>query len=170
MVPTIEKDNSNNSAMSLKVKIKIKDRIVIDVRKAIKEAQSKDVVKAGVLESAGSYPDGLHAAEVATFHEFGTRDIPQRSFLRSTERENREALFVLFQQLTMHVLLRKMTANKALGLVGEKMKGLIQKKIANGDPNWKKLEDSTIAAKGSSKALIDTGQLRQSINYEVVKK
>ena len=54
---------------------------------------------------------------------------------------------------------------KALELIGLFVKGLIQGRMSAGIPP--PLKASTIARKGSSKPLINTGQLRASIDYEV---
>lgn len=41
-------------------------------------------------------------------------------------------------------------------------------KIRDGDPSWTALADSTIAAKGSSQAWVDTGELRGEITLNVI--
>ena len=60
------------------------------------------------------------------------------------------------------------TAEGILKAIGVFQKGLIQEKIKSGDfePN----APSTIAKKGSDKPLIDTGTMRQSVNFAVTKK
>lgn len=52
--------------------------------------------------------------------------------------------------------------------IGIFQKDLIQEKITDGDfaPN----AESTIRQKGSSKPLIDSGRMRQSVNYVIQKK
>ena len=57
------------------------------------------------------------------------------------------------------------TAQGALEALGVFGKGLVQEKISTGDfePN----APSTIRKKGSDKPLIDTGRLRQSVNYVI---
>jgi hypothetical protein len=64
------------------------------------------------------------------------------------------------------VLLGRLSEDAALGLLGTKAVGEIQKRMARGiKPDN---APSTIAAKGSSTPLIDTGRLRQSVTYAVV--
>ena len=63
--------------------------------------QSKSAVKIGFQEDAKTEKktskvdgveftnlDALTVVEVATFHEFGTETIPQRSFIRSNDKNN----------------------------------------------------------------------------------
>ncbi len=61
---------------------------------------------------------------------------------------------------------------KALRLAGAYLEGKIKEKITNTDPDWPPLKPATIKRKGSSKPLIDTGKLRNSIvhNVELEKK
>ena len=49
--------------------------------------------------------------------------------------------------------------------IGLLYKGLIQRMIGSNMPPG--LKPKTIARKGSSKSLIDTGRMRQSIDFEV---
>lgn len=61
---------------------------------------------------------------------------------------------------------------KTLRLAGSYLEGKIKEKITNTDPEWPPLKPETIKRKGSSKPLIDTGKLRNSIvhNVELEKK
>ena len=50
----------------------------------------KDAVTVGIHKSAGNHDNSdLTVAEVAAYNEFGTERSPERSFMRSTMRENR---------------------------------------------------------------------------------
>jgi len=118
-------------------------------------------------------------AQIGTFHEFGTLDrfedsspatggkrgVPQRSFLRSTMDENQDKHADLMARATGKILDGALPVKVALGLVGAKVAADVQKKIKSGIKPA--LTQQTIEEKGSSKPLIDTGQLRQSISYEV---
>lgn len=103
----------------------------------------------------------LTVADVATFHEFGTRTIPARSFIRAwfDERvaENRD---LLLSQLKL-VAAGKLTLEDAMQRVALKMEASVRKRIrAHIAPP---LAQSTIDRKGSSTPLISTGQLVASI-------
>ena len=121
-------------------------------------------------------------AQIGTFHEFGTLDrfedsspagdgrsgVPQRSFLRSTVDENRAKYADLISRGVAKVIDGSMTMPRALGLVGARAAADVQEKISKGiDPA---LTQQTIARKGSSKPLVDTGQLRQAIDWKIEEK
>lgn len=129
--------------------------------------------------------DPVTTAQIGTFHEFGTLDrfedtspagdgsgkrgVPQRSFLRSTVDENRQKYANLITRATAQVIDGKMPVERALGLVGAAVVGDVQQKIAKGiEPS---LTEAGIKSKvkPSTKPLIDTGQLRQAIDYQVQK-
>jgi len=63
------------------------------------------------------------------------------------------------------VAAKKAKYEKEIGIF---QKDLVQEKITNGSfaPN----APSTVMAKGSSKPLIDTGRMRQSVNYVIQQK
>lgn len=142
--------------------------------------ERRPYVKAGVLESAGDHGDsGLTVAQVATFNEFGVdstdledpkrhRITPERSFIRTTMFESEERLLELTAKLKDRVLFEGLRVKQALGFIGATLRGLIQKKISEGDDSWPPNAPATIEAKGSSRPLIDSSQMRQAVNYEVV--
>lgn len=126
------------------------------------------------------FDDEVTNVLVAAVAEFGTADghVPSRSWLRAFVDENREMIRDLIRKLQIQWLDGKITHEQALGLLGAKLVGMIQARIAKGiDPP---LAESTKAARrGPDKAhkgprkftpLIDTGQFRQSIAWEVRKR
>ena len=116
-------------------------------------------------DSDGEAISGLTVVDVGTFHEFGAEGIPQRSFLGDTVDLNRQTYDQIISRLIYNIMLGKMNAKNGLELFGLRVVKDVQKRIADGiDPEN---ADSTIAAKGSSKPLVDTGQLRQSITFVV---
>ena len=60
------------------------------------------------------------------------------------------------------------TSEKVLDELGVFAKGMLQKEIKNGE--FVANAPSTVAKKGSSRPLIDTGLLRQSVNFVIKKK
>ncbi len=119
----------------------------------------------GVLQSAPAYPDGTSQAEVAFWNEFGTENIPERSFIRSTADEKRGNYTRTMKGEALKIMAGKSTVKVSLEKVGLLAQGHVRKKIKNlkSPPN----APATIKAKGSSNPLIDTGLMLQSINYEV---
>lgn len=108
--------------------------------------------------------EGMSVAEVAAVHEFGSLNMPERSFLRAGIRKNLKAYHQLNKKTLRQVLLGRMTLVHALGLLGEQAKSDVQTEITDGD--FAPLSEATIKRKGSSKPLIDSGQMRQSVAWE----
>jgi hypothetical protein len=125
-------------------------------------------VNVGVLTGSGKHDDSqMSVAEVGFIHEFGTVTISERSFIREPINSNSKDIKTLTGKQYKKVLNGEITAEKGIGLVGAFTVGVIQKSFTSN--NWKANSDATIANKGSSKPLIDTGQLRQSIAWEINK-
>ncbi len=118
-----------------------------------------------------NYPDGTSVIDVAFYNEFGheTRDgsyfvLPRPSLARGAKRyvkegkKNRKRIIKGIGQ-------GKIKTKKALGLMGAEARSNIQKEIVDlsDPPN----APSTIKAKKSTNPLVDTGLMRQTINYEV---
>lgn len=142
---------------------KLYKKIVTNVEKI---KSDEPYVKIGFPEEKSESKTGtnLTVAQVATFHEFGTEHIPERSFIRSTVAENRADINSFIENLKPSIL--NGASLKALSILGEYVQNLIKKKIQTGG-DWAPLKASTIRAKGSSKPLIDTGQMLNSIRYVV---
>lgn len=106
-------------------------------------------------------------AQLATWHEFGTLDghIPERSFIRSTINEHSDKYRALVRRVAAGILIGRFTERQALSLVGEQVASDIKSRIEAGIPPPN--AESTVAQKGSSKPLIDTGQMRNAITYKI---
>lgn len=101
--------------------------------------------------------ENFNLASLAAVLEFGNERIPSRPFLRQTLSENQEKYTALFTQLFKQGLQIERIYEQ-LALVAQ---GDVQLNIARG--NWAPNAKSTIKQKGSSKPLIDTGKMRQSV-------
>ena len=106
-------------------------------------------------------------AVIAAIHEFGWGDMPQRSFLRSAYDENLPMIDKMIQRVANGAVFGLGT-NAALNQLGNVVQGMVQRKIVDGPfvPN----SPATIKRKKSSRPLIDTGHLRQSIRYVIERK
>lgn len=126
-------------------------------------------VLVGVQGAEAAALDGdsaLTVAEVASFHEFGLGNNPERSWLRGWFDENEVPNTDLLRRAAAAALVEgKMSAEQALGILGAKFVGDIQARIASSIPPPNAPE--TIARKGSSTTLVDTGQLRSSITSKI---
>ena len=98
--------------------------------------------------------------------------IPERSFIRAPFMAGIKTYERMLKKGTRKVYVGKMSKQQLLGILGEKIKGDMQKAIARGIPP--PIKAATIRArrkrfgKASTKPLIATGQLRQSITWVVV--
>lgn len=101
--------------------------------------------------------DNFNLASLAAVLEFGNERIPSRPFLRQTLTENQEKYIALFVKLfESGVSIDQIYEQIALIAQGD-----VQQNIVNG--KWTANAPSTIKRKKSSKPLIDTGKLRQSV-------
>ena len=134
-------------------------------------AKNRPSVVVGILAAnAGREQDGVTVLDKAIWNEFGTMrngkpHVPARSFIRATFDMHRAEAIKRLTALLRQVVAGKLTEKVALERFGLWFQGLIQKRIAAGIPPENAA--STVKRKGSSKPLIDTGQLRSSVSYAV---
>lgn len=149
--------------------VRITDRMTSEGKKfekMLKELADKQV-RVGFQRGEATEEDGTDVCDVAAWNELGTVNMPSRPFLRKSVDENAGKINN-FLQSTKADLLRGVSAEQVLKEIGMFQKDLIQEKITEGSyaPN----AASTVKRKGSSKPLIDTGRMRQSVNYVIKKK
>lgn len=108
---------------------------------------------------------GGFAEKKAMWNEYGTsRGIPARPFLRNSQYEHESEWGQQVGQNMVEVF-RGSISGQAVGLkLGEKMANDIKATIDAG--NFAALAASTIRRKGSSRPLIDTGDMRASITHK----
>jgi len=149
----------------VEIQYKQRDGGVDGVRKRTKDG----ALKVGLVAGLGEHPnsdDGTTIPEVGAINEFGL-GVPERSFIRSTIAENISKYNRLRRELLAGIINGKTTSAKAVAILGEELKKDIQAKIvAMSDPPN---SDETADRKGSNSPLIDTGTMRQSIQWESVK-
>lgn len=110
-------------------------------------------------------------AQLAALHNSGSEDgrIPARPFMdEAFEGGNRTVLRTLLRRFLLRVLRGQMTTAKALGIIGEKSVDMVKDSIRDGD--WKPNAEITKAKKGSSRPLIDTEQMINSVIHKVLAK
>ena len=127
-------------------------------------------VAVGVLASEASkrvYESGADVLQVAAANEFGTKTIPQRSFLVMPQ-ELKAPEISKFIRVQLGKVLEGREVKKGLGLIGVFVTNVsVDAFDSGGFGKWPALDDKTIEAKGSSAPLIDTGTLKNSVTYEV---
>lgn len=149
--------------------VKITDKVTAEGRKyqqMLKELAEKEV-RIGFQHGDATEEDGTDICDIAAWNELGTENMPSRPFIRKSVDEN-ESKINSFLQSTKGELVNGESAEQILKEIGLFHKGLMQEKITDGsyEPN----AESTIRKKGSSKPLIDSGRMRQSVNYVIRKK
>jgi hypothetical protein len=148
-------------------------KVVVKDRGYIKRLQNQRALK-GWKASVGVHgtdsdrdEDGPDNVQLAVWHEFGAEGIPERSFLRSAFDQNVSKYEKLMGMQTGLVIDGVQTPKGAVSVVAERMVADVVNGINRGIPPPN--APSTIEAKGSSKPLIDSGQLKGSITFKVHK-
>lgn len=137
------------------------------VGELIKRLRNPGTVEVGIID-AGTHQDSEETvASIGFQHEFGAAGIPERSFLRGTLHGSRKDILTLNKKLLKNIVNMSMKVPHALGILGNFVADKVSQKIVSirQPPN----SPATILAKGSSNPLVDTGQLKNSITWEVNK-
>jgi hypothetical protein len=127
-------------------------------------AGSVDVGALGPRAMAVHGDSGVTVAQVLEWAEFGIGQ-PMRSWLRDWIEQSQAEILAVQRREYARVLSGAQSKDQALARIGVWIVGQIQARIAAGIPPAN--AESTIARKGSSTPLIDTGQARSSIASRV---
>lgn len=145
---------------AVKFQVKVKDFGYEEFLTKAHEIAEGPAVVVGVLSDAEAIEDGLTMADIATFHEFGTVNIPQRSFVRSTVDANFQKIQDYQMDQAAEVLLGDLTLDRALGKIGLQVATMMQERIKNVIPPPLKSRQGT--------PLWNTGRLIRSITWQVI--
>ena len=132
----------------------------------IQELADKEVV-IGFQHGDATEDDGTDICDIAAWNELGTEHIPSRPFLRKSVDENEDKINN-FIDAKANALMNGISAEQTLKEIGLFQKSLVHDKIT--DVNFVNNAESTKRKKGSSHPLIDTGRMRQSVNYWIRKR
>ena len=153
----------------LNVSIKADTQALKDVQKGLSKA---GYVKVGVLGNEASRgEEGINNAELGAVQEFGSasKNIPPRSFLRAPLEGDKKQIIKALQSKAVKKAIEEGNAEAALELVGIAAEGVVDEAFAtSGGGTWAANKPSTVRKKGSSRPLVDTGELRRSITSEVI--
>lgn len=118
------------------------------------------------IKGERSKEGGLSIPEIAASNEFGDGKIPPRPFMSTSFDENRGKIVNIVGRQIARIEGGSRKASFALDVIGLSLVTMIQTKIDQivTPPN----SPVTIKLKGSSKPLIDFGQMRQSVRHKVV--
>lgn len=150
------------------VRIIDRDRGYNALQRLVRDMARGRAVTVGVHSGEGGAPAGngaLSVADVATIHEFGLGDNPERSFVRNFADEVRDEATKVEAKLVEGSIRSRRPVEDALERFGLWLTAKMQKRIRGGIPPA--LDPATVERKGSSTPLIDTGQLVSSITHKV---
>ena len=129
----------------------------------LKKLKKMEVV-VGFQAGEATEENGADLVDIAAYNELGTSGTPARPFMKQSF-ENHEDVLKKACERVNNTVNSGGSAEQALNALGVELKGLVQSEIVEGSfvPN----APATIERKGSDKPLIDTGTMRQSVNYVV---
>ncbi|OPH36630.1 hypothetical protein [Moraxella lacunata] len=114
---------------------------------------------------AGKRPITL--GNLAGIHEHGTRHTPKRMFVYPALKKNRGKYLKLAGGSFLPIVRGRKTTTQTWHYVGQQAVEDVQDFMVTA--TFTPLNEKTIKQKGSSRPLVDTGQLRQSVTYRVKK-
>lgn len=133
-----------------------------DLKKRLKEFK-KSTIKVGIQSNAGMNK-GARIVDYAAANEFGIYGhIPERSFIRSTADKKKNWVSEI-DKAYYSIIDKGAGAIAAIARVGIIARDDIKQTITDGVSPEN--SEFTIKKKGSSHTLIDTGRLRNSIQYK----
>lgn len=152
------------------VKFESKDLGKAKIERELRAAR-KLVALVGIPSDAKRHEDNpnIGLAEIAFIMEKGStvNNIPPRPFMQQTRTMNEKKVAGLSKKYLSAISTGKMSAMDAIKKLGASYEGAMKKIILTGA--FAPDAPATARRKKSSRPLIDTGLLRQSIKYKVAK-
>lgn len=136
-----------------------------ELKKALKKSNNKGI-DVGFLSSA-KYSNGTQVAAVAYYNNFGTINMPARPFFNKCVAKNTNKWLSTLSDMLKKNRKNELNVNSCLDMLGNVIVSDIQESITQlrEPPNT----EQTIKQKDSSNPLIDTGLMRKSVTYRIVK-
>lgn len=168
-----------------RAKTVVKGQEKMDALRKVLSQYKEAYVTVGIHSDAGKYTDGTNPPEVyevALWNEFGTADVPERSWFRSTLNENESKINQWREEMIDNILFKNWTIQKALDAIGIRLVILFQNKIKSNVPpeygtgkhgNSSEVIAQRQAAKaketgGNINTLINTGLMLRSVTSRTV--
>ncbi len=154
----------------MSVSFKTRDLGKAKIERELKSAR-KLVALVGIPSDAKRHEDNpnIGLAEIAFIMEKGSvvNNIPARPFMQQTRERNEKRVLGLSKKLLKNLSNGSTTAMDAIKKLGVTYEGAMKRIFIEGSfaPN----APATVRRKKSSRPLIDTGLLRQSIKHKVAK-
>ena len=147
----------------------VQDRLTPEGRRFYQQLEELAKMEVRIGYQAGEATDdrGVDMCDIAAWNELGTSGMPSRPFLRQTMDEHGDEI-TAFCKAQAAAIADGGSAETCLKRIGIFLKGLVQNQITEGsfEPN----APSTIKKKKSDKPLIDTGLMRELVNYFIKQK
>jgi hypothetical protein len=146
-------------------------KLMQNYEKGLKSLASGAYVAVGLPKESASraiYEGGESVIEIGATHEFGTRQTPQRSFLRVPFSIKQGEIVKIQDSQHKAIFEKGKSISDALSVIGIKASNISRGAFTSrGYGSWSDISSFTKETKGSSQILIDTGTLRNSITHEV---
>ncbi len=158
--------------LKILTEIKELDHNLKSIQDAIKSIRELDVL-VGVPQEKDSREGAISNAELAFIHTKGSplRGIPARPIIEPAIEDNKEQVAELIKKSAQKALDgNKEGAIESLERVGMQGQNIVRAWFTNPKNNWAPNSPKTIKLKGSTRPLIDSGELRKSITYVVRKR
>lgn len=146
----------------IEVSTKLTDMGIDKVLENVIELGGKQV-KVGIQAGSGSH-DGVDILDIAIYNHFGTRNIPSRPFVSDCFDKNQGQISEAKKRIVYRVM-EGMPASAGMAQLGQWYQDVLKGHIRNG--GWVPNAPATVKRKGSSRPLIDTGQLVNSVRWEI---
>ena len=154
----------------MSVKFETKDLGKAKIERELKAAK-KLVALVGIPSDAKRHEDNpnIGLAEIAFIMEKGSaiNNIPARPFMHQTRERNEKRVLGLSKKLLKNLSNGSTTAMDAIKKLGASYEGAMKRIFIEG--SFAPDAPATVRRKKSSRPLIDTGLLRQSIKFKVAK-
>jgi HK97 gp10 family phage protein len=149
--------------MGVEVKFEERDYGAKAIKKEIKKLKGS-YTEIGLFGNGGDA--SINLAERASIHEYGTRSgkIPSRPFMRNAFDNNKKQLKKFIIAEYSKLLDRRRKAKSVLKKIGAFMEGKQKDSILLG--SFVELKPQTVSRKGSTKPLVDTGNMVGSIQHK----
>lgn len=154
-------------------RVKVTDQLTSEGRRLQKSLEELDKLECfiGFQRGEATHTDGgknVDMTDIAAWNDLGTgRGIPSRPFLRNTVDLHGKEINSMLDK-AIEKIMNGATAEQVLREMGVMLKGKVQEEITDG--SYKPNAPSTVRKKKSDKPLIDTGLMRESVNYQIKKK
>ena len=155
----------------MSVKVTFSDKGLKKLQKTLRGLGDYSV-EVGFLDEAGRriHPGSvLPVATIAAIVEFGEDDTPARAFMRSAITLRRTEITKVVEREMALIVNGKKSEVEGLSVIGAFTAKVIRDRISNAASWAAPLDAETVEEKGSARPLEDTGVLKASVGWRVMK-